>query len=282
MKVFVYGTLLRGMERAQFLTNSRYIGPAMIQAEVFDLVYFPGIKEGNGTVIGELYEIDQGTLDVLDEIEGYYEGNVEESLFVRKRVNAYKFSDGERVRVCCYFYNSLTLDDAIYHGDYRRYILERENEDQWIVAYGSNISRNRLVERIGEVKEYKKGFIDDFRLVFNKKAYKKQAVYANIAYAGPDERCPAVSYRLSPEQVSKLDLYEGVPNHYMRISILFCDNAGGKSVSQTYIAHPDRLVWGQSPEPDYFDHILRGYRELGFDISSLLSHGSLNRESYGE
>lgn len=269
MIIFVYGTLLKGLERESVLTNSRYMGPVMIQAELFDLGYYPGTKEGKGTVVGELYEVNKEIIDALDRIKGYNESNIADSLFVRKEVEACKFADGELVNAFCYFYNHSIKENIIFYGDYRRYILEKENEYQWILAYGSNISSNRLFRRVGEIKEYKSGFIDGFELVFNKKAYRKQTVYANIAYAGHGERCPAVAYKLSPEQVSILDQCEGVPEHYLRITTLFCDNSGDKSITQAYIAHPDRLVWGQSPERVYLDYIQRGYQEHGFDISYL-------------
>ena len=50
--IFVYGTLLKGLERESVLTNSGYMGPAMIQAELFDLGYYPGTKEGKGRKTG--------------------------------------------------------------------------------------------------------------------------------------------------------------------------------------------------------------------------------------
>ena len=70
MQLFVYGTLLKGMESESFLNVSQYIGPAMFQAQLFDLGDYPGMKVGKGAVVGELYEIDQVTLDALDRLEG--------------------------------------------------------------------------------------------------------------------------------------------------------------------------------------------------------------------
>jgi gamma-glutamylcyclotransferase (GGCT)/AIG2-like uncharacterized protein YtfP len=47
-----------------------------------------------------------------------------------------------------------------------------------------------------------------FRLVFNKKAQKAQAAYANIAFSGDNVKCPAVVYRLTSHQ---LNLYLARP-----------------------------------------------------------------------
>ena len=71
MLLFVYGTLLKGMEREFVLSDSQYLGPAVFQAQLFDLGDYPGIKVGRGLVIGELYEINRVTLDLLDKLEGY-------------------------------------------------------------------------------------------------------------------------------------------------------------------------------------------------------------------
>ncbi len=73
MKLFVYGTLLQGLERAQVLRESAYLGPAMITGDLFDLGEYPGVRPGTGSVVGELYEIAENTLEQIDRIEGYDE-----------------------------------------------------------------------------------------------------------------------------------------------------------------------------------------------------------------
>jgi gamma-glutamylcyclotransferase (GGCT)/AIG2-like uncharacterized protein YtfP len=269
MMIFVYGTLLKGQQRESVLTNSKYIGPAMIQAELFDLGTFPCVKKGIGTVIGELYEVDKETISFIDKIEKYDDGNIADSPFIREEVNACKFVDGKFINVFCYFYNYSITKNKIHHGDYRRYILEKNHEDQWILAYGSNLSIERLSKRVGKLKEYKKGFLDGIRLVFNIKASGKSAVYANIAYIGHGERCPAVAYKLSIAQVNILDQFEHILKYYLRIATPFYDNYGSKNIMQVYIANPERLVEGLSPEPEYVEYIKSGYREHGFDVSYL-------------
>jgi len=270
MIIFVYGTLLKGQKRESVLANSKYIGPAIMnQAEMFDLGAYPGITKGNGIVIGELYDITEKTMQIIDRIEGYNENNLADSLFIRKEVEACKFIDGKFVNVFSYFYNDSISTNLIAHGDYRRYILEKANENQWILAYGSNLSSQRLFKRVGKLQEYKTGFIEGFKLVFNIKDSAKPVVYANIAYVGNGEKCPAVAYKLSPKQASILDEYEHISKYYFRIATPFCDNSGNKNIMQVYIANPDRLVQGQSPEPEYFDYIECGYKEHGLDINYL-------------
>jgi len=269
MLVFVYGTLLRGMERGSILATAGYRGPAMLRARLFDLGDYPGIREGEGRVIGELYEVSKVVLDILDEIEGYLADKGRESLFLRREVRVCRLVDGKSVNAFCYFYNLPPKGDPIPHGDYRRYLLERKGGDQWVLAYGSNLCIERLRGRVGEIKEYKRGFIDGFRLVFNKKAKEGSNLYANIAYAGQGEGCPAVAYRLSPEQVGQLDRWEGVPGEYLRITILFCPEAEDEAIMQVYIAHPTKLSREGSPDPQYLALIRQGYQKHGFDLGYL-------------
>jgi len=269
MKVFVYGTLLQGLPLAHELKDCEYLGPAMIQANLFDLGAYPGINEGEHTVIGELYEISEDVLANLDMIEGYSDDDIENSLFVRREVEARLFADGNYLPAYCYFYNKLVEEYPIFHGDYRRYLLEKSDEDQWVLSYGSNMSVQRLMDRVGEIHEYRPGFIEGFRLVFNKKAFGKQSVYANIAYVGKGAMCPAVAYRLTPYQLSDLDLYEGAPTHYVRTTVVFRGHSDEKGFAQVYIAHPDRLVLDGYPDQEYLEFIVQGYEEHGFDTSCL-------------
>jgi len=260
--VFVYGTLLRTMSRASEMKKSKFKGPGFIRAELYDLGAYPGVQSGESEVVVEIYEVGSSTLARLDRIEGYNVSSPTTSLFVRRAVEATSFADGSLVSGFAYF-----LDDAgeegtlIDHGDYRRHIQERSNVQNWVVAYGSNIGRPRLAARVGEVSEFKKGFLEGFQLVFNKKASGKNTVYANIKYVGTGS-CPAIAWKLTAAQTEVLDSFEGVPSHYVRISIPFVTQRE-ILLSQVYIAHPSKLLNGLTPETTYVEYIRNGYREHG-------------------
>jgi len=71
-KVFVYGTLRRGLGNHGYLANSRLVGEATINGyEMFDYGYFPAVVKGNGVIHGEIYEISDKTLKQLDTLEGH-------------------------------------------------------------------------------------------------------------------------------------------------------------------------------------------------------------------
>ena len=267
MLLFVYGTLLKGMEREFVLSDSQYLGPAVFQAQLFDLGDYPGIKVGRDLVIGELYEINRVTLDLLDRLEGYKICEENDSLYLRREVGIQRIN-GEGVQAFCYFYNhGIKNKNLIINGDYRRFRLEQETEDQWVLAYGPDISTGFFAGRIGEVKAIKRGYIDGFKLTFQVTG--KQVVYTNIFYAGAGEKCPAVAYQLTLDQTATLDKWRGVPYNYLRLSIPFHAQSDHTSVVQAYIVRPEKLVTGLDVECDCIEHIQCGYKEHGFDESYL-------------
>ncbi len=72
MKVFVYGTLLKGNSREHVLKDSHFLGLDELEGfQMFDLGYYPGIiAKQNNKVKGEVYQINHQVLRELDIIEG--------------------------------------------------------------------------------------------------------------------------------------------------------------------------------------------------------------------
>ena len=126
MKIFVYGTLLSGMSRSLALDNSKFKDHGYIHADLYDLGLYPAILTGSSKVFGEIYSVNQDTVEHLDQIEGYYLDDIEGSLYIRQEVVATMLSDGSTEFAQVYFYNDL-IDNSkfILCGDYRRYLVER-------------------------------------------------------------------------------------------------------------------------------------------------------------
>src|SRR5688572_29613338 len=82
MYLFVYGTLMSGYTANHQLKDSKLVGPASTNGVLYDLQFFPGMKDGAGTVHGELYEVDGETIELLDQYEGYRKGD-DTSLYLR-------------------------------------------------------------------------------------------------------------------------------------------------------------------------------------------------------
>lgn len=73
--VMVYGSLKKGYRLCRYLESSRFIGEVRTAPKyrLVDLGAYPGLlhadRDGD-SVAGELYEVDDRTLAVLDEVEG--------------------------------------------------------------------------------------------------------------------------------------------------------------------------------------------------------------------
>ncbi len=72
VKIFVYGTLMRGEKAAQMLAEGNYIGDYVLNDyAMYDLGAFPGIREKAGEkVFGEVFEIPESLIPRLDSYEG--------------------------------------------------------------------------------------------------------------------------------------------------------------------------------------------------------------------
>ena len=101
IKVFVYGTLMKGNSNYQdFLSEAKFIGEVIAEGfALYDLGNYPGIIPSEiDKVKGQLYTIDNNTLIKLDELEE------EGSLYLRKLINVVK-DNNEVKRVYTYVYN---------------------------------------------------------------------------------------------------------------------------------------------------------------------------------
>ena len=107
-KIFVYGTLKTNESNNRFLKNAKFLGKDTIKGySLFDMPYgFPfAIKDDNGIIEGEVFEVDYNTLQRVDMLEGYIEG--------------YKNNNYERVSVVsqngheCYLYIYTSIPECL-------------------------------------------------------------------------------------------------------------------------------------------------------------------------
>lgn len=68
-KLFIYGTLRK--EAKSHIKPSRSLGLDSVQGKIYDINrHYPGFKHGKGKVIGEVVEIDEANLNLIDAYEG--------------------------------------------------------------------------------------------------------------------------------------------------------------------------------------------------------------------
>ena len=115
--VGVYGTLRKGGAAHHHLLDSEFIKTAKIKGKLYNIGWFPGLMEGEGDVLIEIYQINRLTLETLD----YFEGVPD--LFRREVVKI----DEEDVFI--YFYNRGITGGEIQGGDWLRFCEERKKEN---------------------------------------------------------------------------------------------------------------------------------------------------------
>ena len=98
--VFTYGTLMKNERNHHLLNDNDYVCDAEVSNfKMFNLGRYPGIYPGNGTILGEIYLVDDQTLAHLDELEE------EGSLYIRQQVQAKSLD--KTYEVFIYVYNQL-------------------------------------------------------------------------------------------------------------------------------------------------------------------------------
>jgi gamma-glutamylcyclotransferase (GGCT)/AIG2-like uncharacterized protein YtfP len=71
-KVFVYGTLMSGRSNSFLMGDSRFLGEASVSGySMYEPSWYPGVtRDPDGSVLGELYEVNLDTMKKLNELEG--------------------------------------------------------------------------------------------------------------------------------------------------------------------------------------------------------------------
>jgi gamma-glutamylcyclotransferase (GGCT)/AIG2-like uncharacterized protein YtfP len=102
--VFVYGTLQRGGTLHEHLDGQRFAGTAQTRQDyrLFRIDWYPGLVEaparGQGLAIhGEVWDVDEPTLELLDQVEG-----VDSGLYERRPIRLKEPFD--QLEVIAYFY----------------------------------------------------------------------------------------------------------------------------------------------------------------------------------
>ena len=124
----------------------------------------------------------------------------------------------------------------------------------WHFAYGSNMSRAQMKSRAGEILEERRGRLENYEVVFNKKVRGGTAT-ANIRPA-PGKVVEGVLYKINESALRSLDRFEGAPEHYRRIEVNVVDANGQRVPAQAFLAN--KVEKGLRPAPHYFKTILEG------------------------
>lgn len=135
------------------------------------------------------------------------------------------------------------------------------SELSWYFAYGSNLKKNRLKERIGHWKKDQKATLNGYRLTFAKRYCGHKNGKANIK-KGPTGKVEGAICLISEDQFKKLDIKEGARiGVYKRIPVQV-ESRGETLNAQTYVM--TREIYSSRPSPEYLYLITEGLKEHGY------------------
>jgi gamma-glutamylcyclotransferase len=129
-------------------------------------------------------------------------------------------------------------------------------------SYGSNMSESNLKNRGVIFSNKQKGILRGYQFIINKKSYKDPTIgFANII-PNINSFVEGVLYDVDPSEITKLDIFEGFPKHYNKISV-YVNVDGFFEESIVYIAQKE---WTSPIElkttEEYKNKILEGKENL--------------------
>ena len=132
-RIFVYGRLREGMYNyKRFLEgNSTFLGYGYVKGALYALmdVPYPALLEGNDTIIGEIYEVDEDVAAAIDELEGYIPDD-QMNHYHKVTLNI-TLENQETLALPVYLYNQNNecnpqLGERITSGDYLAYMADKQ------------------------------------------------------------------------------------------------------------------------------------------------------------
>lgn len=124
------------------------------------------------------------------------------------------------------------------------------------IAYGSNLNLEQMASRCPTAEIIGSGMLQNYELQFNRVATVVPKVGSQV---------PALLWSLEPQDEKSLDKYEGYPNFYRKemfeLNFEDCTREG-----MIYIMNGGQI---QVPSDFYYNTILQGYKENGFDTRYL-------------
>ena len=131
----------------------------------------------------------------------------------------------------------------------------------WYFAYGSNLDIFQMMKRVGEWKTSRRAYLEEYRLVFDKKSSRWGGYTANANRTGnPLDRVYGVAYELRERKVEVLAGYEGT--HPMIVDAKFED---GTPLPQINIFLFEKSGESGAVPKAYQNAMLDGLRQHGYD-----------------
>jgi len=127
-------------------------------------------------------------------------------------------------------------------------------------AYGSNMSSRRLRGRVPSAKAIRIGYIQGYRLTFDKVSADGSGKCDAEETGNPQDRIFGVIYEIPAEEKGALDEAEGLGHGYEERTVTVFTDSGEQAAVTYYATNKDKQL---RPYGWYKAHVLAGAREHG-------------------
>lgn len=131
----------------------------------------------------------------------------------------------------------------------------------WYFAYGWSMDKSLMKKCIGEWLDVRRAVLKGFEVAFNAYSPAWKGGIANLREK-EGAKVLGVAYMITPDQLAKLDLFEGVPLRASRRMILIEVECVGEVRAVTHVAATPRNRFIQ-PSKEYLSAMYRGVKQHG-------------------
>ena len=139
-------------------------------------------------------------------------------------------------------------------------------------AYGSNMNPQRMIVREAFFTERVGAKLPGYKLVFNFRRSRNPGESAANIVPDPGNCVEGALYLTDEKAISKLDGYEGYPNHYRREEVTVVTKDGHEIIALVYIANENKTADGLKPSREYLGHLLAGQDLLSESYFQILQN----------
>ncbi|WP_173916369.1 gamma-glutamylcyclotransferase [Halobacillus sp. Marseille-Q1614] len=220
MFLFVYGTLCKNepnhhlLEDAQLVSEQAWVHGSLYRGKS----YYPLLTHSESELVyGELYNIDESTLNKIDKLEGYSPSDPS-SLFTREKVKV--TSEYFTNQAFTYFASPpLEKVEKIEHGDWK-VEQQLQREKLYYFAFGSCMDQERFIQ--GKVDHHFRNVagpavLNGYQLAFG--IHLEDGARADIR-ENQHEKVEGVLYHIEINALDYLYMREGVNNHHYRPTVV--------------------------------------------------------------
>ena len=137
-------------------------------------------------------------------------------------------------------------------------------------AYGSNIAKARILERINSAEFITRGYLLNHRLSFHKIGQDGSAKCDAFETGNMRDSVLGALYRIDPAEKEQLDQVEGLGNGYDEKEVTIMTDSGERMTALTYFA--TKIDKDLKPFHCYKEHVLIGAREHDFPEEYIGQH----------